>query len=84
VIILFSDSTSAELGTLNDALQELLDGIQVDLSCYITLQHVLFHPDGRERGKYTFLIKKNEVLNQMCNSFPDIVTHKKSEVLQFH
>lgn len=29
VVILFSDSTSAELGTLNEALQELLDGIQV-------------------------------------------------------
>lgn len=29
--IIFPDDTSAELGTLNDALQELLDGIQVDL-----------------------------------------------------
>jgi hypothetical protein len=29
VAILFTDSTSAELGTLNEALQELLDGIQV-------------------------------------------------------
>jgi len=30
VIILSPDSTSAELGTLNEALQELLDGIQVN------------------------------------------------------
>jgi len=29
-IILSPDSTSAELGTLNEALQELLDGIQED------------------------------------------------------
>jgi hypothetical protein len=29
VTILFPDNTSVELGTLNDALQELLDGIQV-------------------------------------------------------
>ena len=29
-IILSPDSTSAELGTLNEALQELLDGIQVN------------------------------------------------------
>jgi hypothetical protein len=31
IIMLFPDSTSVELGTLNDALQELLDGIQVAL-----------------------------------------------------
>lgn len=31
-MILFPDNTSVELGTLNDALQELLDGIQVYFS----------------------------------------------------
>jgi hypothetical protein len=34
VIILYPDSTSAELGTLNEALQELLDGIQVNSMLY--------------------------------------------------
>jgi len=60
VIILSPDSTSAELGTLNEALQELLDGIQVNFMLQNTATLTLT-PWWKE-GEKTFLMRQNEVL----------------------
>ena len=53
VIILSPDCTSAELGTLNEALQELLDGIQVNFMLQNTATLTLT-PWWKEGGKNFF------------------------------